>query len=319
MTRLVIHIGSEKTGSTAIQAFLFRNHQTLHKHGVNYLRKGRRAHAHNRILQARRSETLSEIMSEIVEEIQSKPDHTHVLTSELYFRPDIASDIAEHLPDDVRQRTKVLAYIRRQDKFLEAIYKQRLKNGRFLGTAQEFVNSRTKLGYYDRVISAFASTFGQDALIVRPFDRVHFPDGNVVLDAAHYFGVGDVPNLVLPTHSTNPTLSLEVSQLLGLLVKTTEVNAPEVIRQLARTMPEGALRSDDCFKRSERLAILNKYQEHNQDLCAKYCPELPELFDRQDLLADAPDRPSSSKEKLRRMERAQQIVFHALDEIRHSA
>ncbi|MEO0921401.1 MAG: hypothetical protein AAFY09_01310, partial [Pseudomonadota bacterium] len=70
---------------------------------------------------------------------------------------------------------------------------------------------------------------------------------------------------------------------------------------------------------SERLAILNKYQEHNQDLCAKYCPELPELFDRQDLLADAPDRPSSSKEKLRRMERAQQIVFHALDEIRHSA
>ena len=85
MTRLVIHIGSEKTGSTAIQAFLFRNHQTLHKHGVNYLRKGRRAHAHNRILQARRSETLSEIMSEIVEEIQSKPDHTHVLPSELYL------------------------------------------------------------------------------------------------------------------------------------------------------------------------------------------------------------------------------------------
>jgi len=101
MPKLFIHIGSPKTGSTAIQYFLAQNLEALDAQGVNFVRQGRKRDAHNLILQARRAGDIGKVMQKVVREIQSRPDDTHVLTSEMYFGAGVGADLAAALGIDV--------------------------------------------------------------------------------------------------------------------------------------------------------------------------------------------------------------------------
>lgn len=316
MAQLLIHIGTPKTGSTAIQSVLRTNAERLDKAGVNYIRAGRRSQAHNLVLQARRAGTMGRVMDRILAEIATKPEHMHVLTSELYFRSGAAQDIADHLPEKLRARTRILVYLRRQDRFIEALYKQRLKTGRTAAGAAEFAQNKIGNGSYGRMLAAFANAFGAQALIVRPFERQHFPQGNVAFDAVGHMGIDDPSVLTLPSQDVNLTLSLEVSQLLGRLARTTDVNVQEVIRHISRDPPEGAARSGDCFSIDDRRAIMAQFAEGNEALRQTYCPDLLHLFDLSDLAQDIPDATPDPAERLARLEQAQQIVFGALEQMR---
>ena len=50
--RLILHIGSQKTGTTSIQGFLKNKADALAVEGVNYISAGRTNIAHNSVLQA---------------------------------------------------------------------------------------------------------------------------------------------------------------------------------------------------------------------------------------------------------------------------
>ena len=86
-------------------------------------------------------------------EIRSHPDDTHVMTSEMYCGAGVAQDLADALPDDLQAETRILVYLRRQDSFLEALYKQRVKTGRYDGEAFEFAQSKLGNGNYLRALA----------------------------------------------------------------------------------------------------------------------------------------------------------------------
>lgn len=319
MPRLFLHIGTPKTGSTAIQYFLARNFEALRAQGVNFVREGRKREAHNLVLQARRAGDIGAVMDKVVAEIESRPDHTHILTSEMYFGAGAAQDLADAFPDALRRETRVLVYLRRQDGFLEALYKQRVKTGRYHGDAMEFARAKLGNGHYLRTLAPYAEAFGQDRILVRPFERRRFRDGNIVCDAADLFGVTGMQDLFVPGSVDNLTLSHEITRLLARLGKATDVNIKDVIRHLSHDPPQGAARSGDCFSLAERREIMAGFEAVNEDLRRTYRPDLDDLFSMDDLAPGAPDTALDAAERLHRLERAQEIVFTALDEMRARA
>ncbi|MDC0736662.1 hypothetical protein N6L24_00075 [Cognatishimia sp. SS12] len=312
MTQVIIHIGTQKTGSTAIQSALFSNAEALEPLGYHFVKAGRRRAAHNHIAVSSRGPEIGALLDEVVAEIDAAPDKIHILSSEMFFRTSIAETLAAAFPDRLKDNIKFIAYVRRQDKFLEAMYKQLLKNGRFRGTPAEFVEKKQHSAAYTQVLDVFARHFGQAALSVKPFERRLFDGGDVVRDFLKELGVPEAASASWSYAHSNVTLSREASQILGQMSRNTDINTRQLIRFLARKRPEGAVRTGDCFQPSERRALMRLYREDNAQLKSKYCPQFDPMFDESDIAPGVPDEAPSREETAARREAALRAVMRAL-------
>jgi hypothetical protein len=312
MPRLIIHIGSQKTGSTSIQTFLTQQTAKMEEAGLRYVNAGRGPAAHNKLAFKRDSDQYPVLMKRLVAEVENDPDKTHVVSAEMLFTTRMASSIAEYLPDDLRKETQIIAYIRRQDKFLEAMYKQVVKTGRFKGSAQDYAQKRESALMYSKVLDAYAENFGKENVLVLPYERSLFREGDVILDMAAHLGMTNVTKADLPEKFSNITLSREVSEMLGLISNTTDINIAELIRVIIRNNAEGAFYSGDSYSPAERKEIADKYIQDNEYVRATFRPDLPALFDLSDLEGDLTSEGIPSSERLKRLKQAQLAVFQAI-------
>ncbi|WP_299733510.1 hypothetical protein [uncultured Tateyamaria sp.] len=312
MPRLILHIGSQKTGSTSIQTFLTQHPDKMAEAGLSYVKAGRGPAAHNKLAFKRDTEQFPVLMKRLVAEVENDPDKTHVISAEMLFTTRMARSMAEYLPDDLRAETQVIAYIRRQDKFLEAMYKQVVKTGRFKGTAQQYAQKRETALMYSKILGTYADGFGADNVKVLPYERPQFLEGDVILDMCGHLGMSNVTRDDLPEKFSNITLSREVSEMLGLISNTTDINIAELIRVIIRNEAEGAFYSGDSYSPMERREIADKYVEDNELVRATYRPDLDSLFDLSDLAGDLDNAGIPPEEQVKRLRQAQIAVFEAI-------
>ena len=312
MPKLIIHIGSQKTGSTSIQTFLTQQSDKMEQAGLRYVKAGRGPAAHNKLAFKRNTDQFPVLMKRLVAEVEDAPDMTHVVSAEMLFTPQMAGAMAEHLPDDLRKDTKVIAYIRRQDKFLEAMYKQVVKTGRFKGTAQQYAQKRERAIFYSKVLDSWAEHFGMENMLVQPYERKNFRDGDVILDMAAHLGMTNVTREDLPEKFSNITLSREVSEMLGIISNSTDINIAELIRVIIRNNSEGAFHSGDSYSPLERKEIVDKYIDDNDYIRATYRPDLDALFDLAEFDGDLASEGIPAAEQVIRLRQAQHAVFEAI-------
>jgi len=312
MPKLIIHIGSQKTGSTSVQTFLTQQSDKMEEAGLSYVKAGRGPAAHNKLAFKLGSDSFPVIMKRLVHEVQSDPAKTHVISAEMLFTTRMASSMGEFFPDELRRETQIIAYIRRQDKFLEAMFKQVVKTGRFKGTPQEYAKKREEALKYSKVLDAYANQFGTENVLVLPYERPMFKEGDVILDIASHLGMTNVTKADLPEKFSNITLSREVSELLGIISKSTDINIAELIRVIIRNNAEGAFHSGDSYSPAERKEIVDKYIEDNEYVRAKYRSDLDVLFDCKDLQGDLASDGIPATEQVIRLRQAQRAVFDAI-------
>ncbi len=292
---LYIHIGSPKTGTTAIQGFLKNNGKPLRHAGVNYMSAGRINIAHNGIAGSFRKGEGAEVCAEIATEVEESRFPIHIISSEMFFRPAVARvmgrDLFGGLPDWLRRRTKIIVYLRRQDRYLEALYKQLVKNARIPTGAMAFFERKLESLAYAYSLDPYASRFGAENIILRPFERQHFRNGDVIEDFVDQIGVDLMGNLSRPDTSTNKTFSLEMSEVLGMLAAETSLNTRDLIRALIALEPADVVRSNDVYNLDTRRKIVAHHAERNEVLRRTYCPQLDQLFDETDLADGNHDAP----------------------------
>ncbi|WP_131814556.1 hypothetical protein [Cognatishimia maritima] len=255
----------------------------------------------------------------LIAEIEQHKGKVNVISSEMFFRGFIADYFAANFPSELLKDTRVVVYLRRQDKYAEAMWKQRVKNGRFQGTPQEYVSEHKSLNFKSK-LDRFSEVFGDNNIVVRPFERAQFPGGNVLRDFAALCEIPDelVGNFENP--ASNATLSKEVTEELGRLRRSeADINTRQVIRTLGRIRPEGAIRSGDCYALDERRALMARFAESNEAIKERYCPELPQLFDTTDL--ENPDAYPIVSAALRRqrVKQAKEAIERALSEMKRLA
>ncbi|TRD22433.1 hypothetical protein [Palleronia caenipelagi] len=319
MPRLIIHIGSQKTGSTSIQTFLTQVEDKLAAKGINYVSAARGPAAHNKLAYKRDTDNFPRLMRRLVREVQGAPDQTHIISAEMLFSPRMASSLTEFLPADLREETRIVGYIRRQDKFLEAMYKQVSKTGRFRGTPADYRRKRQNALNYSATFDAYANGFGRENVVVLPYEPKSFPNKNVLFHVAPYLELGEIDPADLPEKFSNITLSREVSELLGVIANHTDIDIAELIRVIIRNESEGAFYSGDSYSPAEQREIVDHYVEDNEYIRATYRPDLDQLFDCSDLEGDLASAGVPAEEQVLRLRQAQLAVFQAIGDSHTSA
>ncbi|PTX55643.1 hypothetical protein C8N43_0282 [Litoreibacter ponti] len=290
MGQIWLHIGSPKTGTTSLQTFLNDNAARLRADGrLNFMETGRAHIAHNQLASAARTGTARAVMEDMMREADSMPETTHVASSEMLFNLYTARKLAVAAPDEIKSRVKIICYLRRQDSYLEALYKQLLKNSRIPPDREAFLKDAARRMRYLETFKTYAEIFGRDNVIVRPFGPKWLVDGDVVRDFAHHIGLEISDDLKLAEGRANKTFSAEMSELLALMGEKTAFNTREVIRELIAINHPGTIKSRDVFTRIERRELMDARLKENRRLIKRFMPDYKEFFATDDLQTNEPD------------------------------
>jgi hypothetical protein len=159
--RLILHIGTHKTGTSALQESLRRNEQVLFAKGIYYARGARAKNANGlaRLIAKRRIAEAQDFIKRHLREAKSHGAHTLVLSAESFYAMTLffskfnghkyesywlseaenIRSLKHLLPAEFE--TEVVVFFRRQDCFLESLYRQMVKSSRAISlTIDDFKN-----------------------------------------------------------------------------------------------------------------------------------------------------------------------------------
>lgn len=313
MGQIWLHIGSPKTGTTSLQGFLSANQETLRTDcGVNFMSAGRSHIAHNQLATSARMGQTGPLFDKIAAEADALPNHAHIISSELLFNPFTTRRLTKVIPDAMKGRTKVICYIRRQDHYLEALYKQFLKNGRIPPDRQAFLEDAPRVLRYFDVLNAYGRAFGRENIIVRPFSQDRLEGGDVVLDFANLVGLELQSGMTMNKVFANKTFSAEMSEALALMGKNTDFNVREMIRELTSLNMPHTIKSRDVFTKSERRGLMERLAEENRKLIRRYMPDDAAFFNFDDLASDDQEDRAALEDRLRDREAATRAMLTAM-------
>jgi hypothetical protein len=262
---LFIHIGTHKTGTSAIQRFFMSNRNALRSRGVHYVETGLRESdfAHYDLARSVSQGPSSDLWTKLREEVCAVPDVIHVISCEAFWKGD---------PRAVRQccegigPIKILAYLRRQDNFFESLYKHHIKLGGSM-SFDEFVGKRRKAGDYLAVLEKWDKSFGHDRLVVRNYDTAE-GSINIVDDVVRTLGLQPDSSLIRPPR-TNSSPRAELLPVLRALHKLDSSGAKGLFEKLRRRNLEYA-RTGDSLTYSQRVAIMEHFADSNRKISARY-------------------------------------------------
>ena len=205
--RLFLHIGDCKTGSTILQSMLAR--RDCRAEGIRLFYPGKLAHGALAGSLSTRKDLYPNHWQNIAKRLDNAEWDVAVLSSELFefASPEaVAGAVRDHLPGYADKLT-VIAYVRPHAARAVSQFAENLKLGQDTGDFKALLYRFLKAGrlnYADR-LARWQQAFG-DRLIVRPYLRSWFPDGDVrrdflaqILPGARYeLADGQDANTALP-------------------------------------------------------------------------------------------------------------------------
>ncbi len=305
--RAVVHIGTEKTGTTAIQSLLYANRDRFDAQGFHFVRTpGER---NNRwlpaaMISADRTddflETVGPIGSQVRldrttrflesfrEEMEGLTDEIHtVLISSEHFHSRLVrqeevnafGDLLDAYVDEV----EIVCYLRPQVDVCVSLYSTSLKVGHGK-TLPDFLDECVPESHYynyDRMLSLWRHRFGRDAMRVRIFDRAELVDGDLVDDFCAQIAPGVAEDLDRDIDDANESLT-PAGQAVALAVnrgigRTTPVRAAtrtELVEHLGQQLAGKGEQPEV----SEWQRRQDAFVESNEKVRAEYFPERDELF-----------------------------------------
>ena len=276
---LTIHIGSQKTGSTAIQTVLANNSEALRANGFHYLEAGRNNIAHNALAQDLRHGDPKPVFDAIADEVTAHRDTHFLMSSEMLFHSFVPGPLSKGLAATQYGSVRIVCYLRRHDQYLEAMYKQLLKNGKIQPDPEGFLQRRLDTAAYGPVLDRFADVFGHANVRVCPFEKTALEDGDIVTDFLSQIGVDDLSGFERPALRTNQTFSAEVTEILGDISRHTRINTRAIIRALSASGNPDIARAGDAFDSPATTRILQETAADADYVLATYRPDLERLFE----------------------------------------
>ena len=304
--RCVLHIGTEKTGTTVLQSSLSSQREYLSRNGVCYAKSpgdfncrslaaaftplGKRDEyvvKHGLTKPNRFAEWRHKLLDETRREIIAAQDgcHSYILSSEhfssrLLQDADVA-ELAAYL-GSVFQEIIVVCYLRRQDLMatsrLNEVFRAGFPQRRFPTVTNN--NALPPLYDYHALIKRWSGAFGESAIKVRIFERSELAGGSIIADFAET-QIG-FPLKQSEHVDKNVSLSSAAQAALMMFNQAMGVEArPHVARhrrELARYLERVAPGSDGKPARSDARSFYNHFKEGNKHIAQVYF-QRDQLFD----------------------------------------
>lgn len=287
MQTLWLHIGMQKTGTSAAQTWMAKNEARLFDEGLLYVRprKGLPASGALAATLNRDPPEAARLIAELMAQVQAAgPALTDILVSSEDFSvspPQIAAPLLDAFEG---RRICILVWLRRQDLFAEALTKQWIKwNGnqaRDPGSMMQRVIA--PLLDYDRMLEAWAAAF-PDATILPQIYAEQLPGQPPPDSIAALLRAMGRDHLIPPDSQAHRA---NVSPQAALLQLYRTLDDPLRVRQANRRLMAGQADRfagrGDLFPPAERRAILDHYAASNARLRARWFPDRAQLFDPRD-------------------------------------
>jgi hypothetical protein len=316
--RCVLHIGSEKTGTSTIQSFLARNRVALAREGVAYTNSagndggsqwGFVACAHHKpwtqdfglslgIRSAADRDTYkARLRADLEGEFQTVPAAKTLIVSSEHFHsrlstPAEVSSLKEFL-DPWIESFEILLYLRRQDRVAVSFYSTKIKSGESNPVVFPLGPKGANLYYfdYDRICDTWSTVFGADAMRIRLYDRQELVKGDLLADFCKTCGLRRSGKKV--TAPLNLSLSQEGADFLlevnRQMPRSSGGRQNELRARLAEFIAGICQGRIACAQRSDAMAFLQRFAEGNERLRDRFFPwRTAPLFDMD--FSDYPER-----------------------------
>lgn len=320
---IYVHIGSDKTGSTAIQSILSQHRNHLRSLGIEYPKLSDKQDHHESLVHELRAGQKGENWRELEIIFSKSPSHV-ILSAEAFctLKREEIKRFKEWLD---QPNVKIIAYLRRADEYLESGILQRLKSAKSLASfRQQYFTAKYLPTILDPYVfnAAFKVRFVkkwersyQANLIVRPYDKKQWEKQNLIYDLLIQLGLGAALNIIKSTkinRNVTPNIAgiyatsiLSRNKLLGLRHQFSETLSRD-----SRFVKKGALLS--WKKRATARALTTIYLRFRQPLkkivfSSEKTPKsegLPKLAnvisEAEDIIADYLFETNKKKVKFRR-------------------
>jgi len=305
--KAIFHIGCPKTGTSIIQSHLAQNRKVLRDKGVLYpitissdknLYKTFESHhllAYSWANWSTFNRFNTDWFFERVNQTGIKYSlHTLLLSAEnTYWLP--TQVVAREKPDrekfwkeknDYVQRifndfkgydTKIIIYLRRQDRWIESWYNQQIKNGNNLPSdMMEVVEHHDYLLDYEKLLEVWANSFGKENIIVRVYEKEQLENG-LLQDFLNVTNLGNADEYpVVKKPRFNAQLSRDAVEFLNVcnaLSLSEEDNRwlKILVRKITNQFDQNIVFKNQSFlSPTQRVDVLNYYKEMNQRIAEKY-------------------------------------------------
>jgi hypothetical protein len=307
--KAIIHIGTQKTGTTTIQSFLNLNRSALSSQGIRFEPFMPRNIAQMELGLAaivRAGDILDvkgkryaigvrgrESQAAFVDRLEARlragvadwPEHTFLASSEQIhawcYNPARITALHAFLRgifDDVRY----VVYYRSQEDFMLSTYSENIRRGEML-TLDEHIDDMIGKMNFNRRVQMWSDAVGRENLTVRLFDPALMPNRDLLDDFCAQTGVNRAPLQTPPRK--NESLSVEeialyrdLNRRVPMMLRNGAANPLFflLVRLMRRRLPQPGTRVR--LSEAQRARIRARNAESNDLLRQRYFPELPTLF-----------------------------------------
>lgn len=286
MKELFIHIGVHKTGSSAIQHFMDNNREVLlKKYNLYYpeVTGDRHCFQHNYFTRDLKKGNSSRINKFL--EIAAKKSNRILLSSESFSGADTIPNSLKSIKDSF-DRIKIIAYLRRQDLWLESIYRQFVKNESY--TINDVFNvwvDKYLAGFngiyscdWIELLAKWSNVFGAENIIVRPYEKSQFFGGSLINDFLNTLEINYNSNDFSDNIRTyNKSFNLEATDFLRLMNNSSGLKRWRSSLNTLFTDPYHVT-GEVYLTYEKRQKIMARFQSSNIKVIKTFLPENKELF-----------------------------------------
>ncbi|MCP4361006.1 MAG: hypothetical protein GY796_23615 [Chloroflexi bacterium] len=285
-TRLYIHVGTHKTGSTAIQHALRQNQFALREENLVFLPLP--GNVRSLMLLKELDYDIIELFKrelnrQVTYNQKKEGEGVRFLMSWEGFSGNPLSGyknagiVAEHLKKitdymDVR----IIVYLRRQDDFLESLYTQKIHEGESY-TFQSFIETySTSLFDWERFLHCYSEHFGKENVIARRYDKAFLPESDSLLkDFSQVVGIDNEQLLShIDTLTPNRGYSRDALEIARLSNPHLSNDERQYMRRiLQQTSSKQPFERYSFWDNEKRDAFLAQYLESNATVAKAYFNE----------------------------------------------
>lgn len=280
--RIWLHIGLQKTGTSALQQWMAEHRSELAKAGLLYLQV-KPGHSNvgplYRALLKRPLEA-EQMIAALRHEVESHPHAKDAVISCEDFSQSDPQLVAPLLAAFARHELIIVLWIRRQDRLAEALLKQAIKfHAREMDVETFLRGNLTRVLNYDKLLQNWAEAFPQAQLRPQVYEE---PESGQKADS-----IGDFLRIlgytdVIPAQSEDYRLNITPAAELVALYGKIDCADPRILRRANRKFMEinGQLATgrDDLFSSDLSESLLRSYEASNALVAKKWFPERSRLF-----------------------------------------
>jgi len=294
--RIHLHIGAPKTGTTALQYYLYDNRELLRQRGFIYPTglNLTMAKAHHPVFFAvsgswwhpdfyyditgerlpkdayREEYHVDECLREL--RFAAANSNDLILSSEGFF--DLNQEGVESLRQTLAEYdVSVVLYLRRQDQFIEAMYRQFIMDSgaRFRLPIDRYLDEGyVEHCYYLKKVDMWADVFGADGMTVVPYEPGALKNGDVICDFLQRIGMNtDGLPTVARANESRPNDTLNALSVANAVHWEQRADAADYARFLRdKFCSDGEV--SPFLSRSQAIEFLDRFSDENQELARKY-------------------------------------------------